>query len=93
MLKRFADKGIPVLTKTTVKEVNDGKASLVNLETKEESQVEFDYIVLAVGVKNDPAYNKDFIDNFDKVIVVGDARKPRNIVLGAREAYDKAFVF
>lgn len=93
MLKRFADKGIPVLTNTTVKEVNDGKASLVNLETKEESQIEFDYIVLAVGVKNDPAYNKDFIDNFDKVIVVGDARKPRNIVLGAREAYDKAFVF
>ena len=93
MLKRFADKGLPVLTKTTIKEVNDGKAILLNLETNEESQVDFDYVVSAVGVKNDPDYNKEFVDNFAKVIVIGDARKPRNIVLGAREAYDKAFVF
>lgn len=94
MLKRFGEKEIPVLTNTKFKEVKaDNKAILVNTQKDEEVEVDFDYIISAVGVKNNPEYNNQFLEAFENSIVIGDARKPRNIVLGTREAYDKAFVF
>lgn len=93
MLKRFSEKQIPVLTKTTIKKVDGSKAKVENLETNEAKDLDFDYVVAAIGVKNNPDYNNQFLDAFENSILIGDARKPRNIVLGTREAYDKAFVF
>ena len=93
MLKRFSEKQIPVLTKTTIKKVDGSKAKVENLETNEVKDLNFDYVVAAIGVKNNPDYNNQFLDAFENSILIGDARKPRNIVLGTREAYDKAFVF
>ena len=94
MLKRFGEKEIPVLTNTKFKEVKaDNKAILVNTQKDEEVEVDFDYIISAIGVKNNPEYNNQFLEASEDSIVIGDARKPRNIVLGTREAYDKAFVF
>ena len=93
MLKRFSEKQIPVLTKTTIKKVDGSKAKVENLETNEAKDLNFDYVVAAIGVKNNPDYNNQFLDAFENSILIGDARKPRNIVLGTREAYDKAFVF
>lgn len=94
MLKRFGEKEIPVLTNTKFKKVKaDNKAILVNTQKDEQVEADFDYIISAVGVKNNPEYNNQFLEAFENSIVIGDARKPRNIVLGTREAYDKAFVF
>ena len=95
MLKRFEEKQIPILTKTTIKKVDqDSKeAILLNIESKEEIEVDFDYIVSAIGVKNNPNYNKQFLEAFENTILIGDAHRPRNIVSASREAYDKAFVF
>lgn len=95
MLKRFGEKGVNVLSSTTVKSVDkeNNKATLINRKTNEEVVIDCDYVVSAIGVKNNPARNEEFLNAFDKTILIGDARKPRNIVNGSREAYDKAFVF
>lgn len=95
MLKRFEEKQISIFTKTTIKKVDQDskKAILLNIESEEEIEVDFDYIVSAIGIKNNPNYNKQFLEAFENTILIGDAHKPRNIVSASREAYDKAFVF
>lgn len=95
MLKRFVDKKINIMKSSTVKSFDkaNNKAILVDVNTKSEISVDCDYIVSAIGVKNNTEKNEEFQNAFANTILIGDAHKPGNIVTACREAYDKAFEF
>ena len=87
--KRLIEKGVTILTSTTVKELGKGYA-LVE-DTSGTRKIEgFDTIVLAVGSKSDDSVAKDLEGKVPALHVIGDAFGPRETLEAVYEAEEVA---
>lgn len=93
LLKRLAAAGVEILTGHGLSGVSDREITLSITETAHSEKRKADIVVLAIGVRSRKKLTDEFEKAFDKVTLVGDARKPGLIAEAMREANDKAFVF
>lgn len=93
LLKRLKDDGVEILTGHGLSGVNNGEITLTVTDTGFSVQRKAEVVVLAIGVKSRNKLAEEFEKAFDKVTLVGDARKPGLIADAVKEANDKTFVF
>lgn len=93
MMKRFAEKGIEVITQHKVVEVQDHKIIVRHVVTERDEALEADILVVASGVRPDQDGIARFKAASDHVILVGDANRPGNIAKAMKEANDQCYVF
>lgn len=87
--RRMAEKGIKILTSTTVEEIVD---SGVRVKTGEASQLlgPVDTVVLATGAESFNELEPKVKDMVSEVYVIGDAAKPGKIMAAVEQAADLA---
>lgn len=92
--KAITKEGGQILKNTTLLSVADGEISVADSKTAFTRSIKTDRVILAMGVRPDRSLEKDFSEAFDdKLILIGDADKPGQIIDGLHAAYDRAFVF
>ena len=87
--KRLAEKGVTILTSTTVKELGKGYA-LVEDASGTRKIDGFDTIVLAVGSKPDNRVAKNLEGKVPELHVIGDASEPREALEAVYEGEEIA---
>jgi len=87
--RRMAEKGIKILTSTTVEEIVDGG---VRVKTGEASQLlgPVDTVVLATGAESLNELEPKVKDMVPEVYVIGDAARPGKIMATVEQAADLA---
>ncbi|MCJ7515833.1 MAG: FAD-dependent oxidoreductase, partial [Dehalococcoidia bacterium] len=87
--RRMAEKGIKILTSTTVEEIVDGG---VRVKTGEASQLlsPVDTVVLATGAESVNELEPKVKDMVPEVYVIGDAAKPGKIMAAVEQAAELA---
>ena len=87
--RRMAEKGIKILTSTTVEEIIDGG---VRVKSGEASQLlsPVDTVVLATGAESLNELEAKVKDTVPEVYVIGDAAKPGKIMAAVEQAADLA---
>lgn len=74
--------------------VGDGNVTVKDTKTNEETVINADTVVLAMGVRSERANITELCEAFgDNVVLVGDADKPGQIYDALHSAYNRAFVF
>ncbi|MBQ1506278.1 MAG: FAD-dependent oxidoreductase [Erysipelotrichales bacterium] len=75
-------------------EVGSNGVKVKDAATGEESFIEAETVVLAMGVRSNRSYAEEFRKEFgDKLIYVGDTAKPGQIYDALHSAHDRAFVY
>lgn len=90
---RLQQAGVKLLTQQKLTEIDGGGVLLTHTETGEETRLEADAVVLAMGVTPRRTLADAMREAFDHVAVVGDASRPGQIADAMREANDKAYIF
>lgn len=93
LLRRLAEAKVDIKTNAMLTEIQPNQIVLKQTETGEETTVPCDTVILALGVVPQRQLVESMEAAFDKVMVVGDANKPGQIVDALKEANDKAYVF
>jgi NAD(P)H-nitrite reductase large subunit len=93
VVEHITKNGGHIMTGKLFKEFRDGKVVVNNLSDGFDHELDFDAVVVAMGVKPNYELIGSFEAAFDKVSVVGDTIQPGNIADATHSGYDKAFVF
>lgn len=90
MMERIERLGVQVRTSTKLCAVTEQGAEL---ETKGEKQMvsDFTHIVFACGSKAENTLYEEIKDSFERVVLIGDAKSPRQALEAVREAVKSAF--
>ena len=74
--------------------VTDTGVNLIKLEDQSPVELAVDYVVLAMGVSTPKAVIKEFEDNFDRVVLLGETNKaPGRIAVSVADGYLNAYGF
>lgn len=93
VVEHITKNGGHILTGNAFKAVGEGKVVVNELATGADHELDFDAVVVAMGVKPNYELIDSFEAAFEKVSVVGDTIQPGNIADATHSGYDKAFVF
>jgi len=89
LTQRLAEKGVHILTSTTVKEL--GKGYAVVEDASGTGKIDgFDTIVVAVGSKSDDRIAKDLQGKVPELYTIGDASEPREALDAVYEGQEVA---
>lgn len=84
-------KGVKTLTCTKVKEIKKNGILVENTETHEQTLIECDTILLALGVEEDHALFDEIKSSFSQARLIGDATCPKGTVTRTLEAVNAGF--
>ena len=84
-------KGVKTLTCTKVKEIKKNGILVENTETHEQTLIECDTILLALGVEEDHALFDEIKSSFPQARLIGDATCPKGTVTRTLEAVNAGF--
>lgn len=84
-------KGVKTLTCTKVKEIKKNGILVENTETHEQTLIECDTILLALGVEEDHALFDEIKSSFPQARLIGDATCPKGTVTRILEAVNAGF--
>lgn len=81
--------GCDVYVKTTASRVTENGVILKNLETNEETEINADTVILAVGFESDDSLFRQMQDA-DEIYAIGDCRQFKNVHQAVWDAYEVA---
>jgi 2,4-dienoyl-CoA reductase-like NADH-dependent reductase (Old Yellow Enzyme family)/thioredoxin reductase len=94
LVKTITENGGAILKGKKLAAVGDGKVTVCDSKSAEETTLEADLVVLAMGIRADRTMEKELRETFeDRLVLIGDADKPGQILDALHTAYDRAFVF
>lgn len=90
IMGRLGKLGVEFKTGRQLTAVKDGAVTVKNMETGETEDIAADAVVLSVGTRPVDTLSEELNNHFDKVIVIGDAKKAGRIGDATRMAYEAA---
>lgn len=93
MMNRILPLGSQVLLGHRLTKIGDKEVDLLRLADGEQVSIPMEWVVLAVGVAPRRGLAKACEDQFDRLVLIGDAARPGRILEAMQDAQAKAFVF
>lgn len=91
LLSLLEESGVEILTEHAIAGVEDGQVALKKMDTGETVHIPAEIVVMALGNRPDRAYEQEFKDAFENVVIIGDATKAGTVADATRAAYEKCF--
>lgn len=88
IIKRLNELDVEILTSTEFLEVTCDHKMMIK---EQDEAMNVDAVVLALGVRPNNTLAKAFLENFDKVFVLGDALRQGRVADAIRTAYERAY--
>jgi len=90
-LKQIETFGVKLYPKHKLVEIRGNRAIFENTESKENVSYDFDYIVLAIGIKPNKELIDEIEENFSNVHVIGDAKQVGRIRNAMETGFELAY--
>ena len=91
ILKQIETFGVKLYPKHKLVEIKGNRAIFENTESKENVSYDFDYIVLAIGIKPNKELIDEIEENFSNVHVIGDAKQVGRIRNAMETGFELAY--
>lgn len=92
-LGALKDAGVEMLPNHMLKEVAGNRVTFTNLENGEPVNRDFDAVLLSLGVRSVNGMKDVLEENFEKVVLIGDAKETGNIATAVKSGFQKAYLF